>query len=76
MEQHYYGPYVLSEPRGKTLTVPKYIAHICKNCKYWEPFSGACCNGSSDQRGDFTDAEFGCECWEVRHEDRQKSRRR
>lgn len=36
----------------------------CKNCKWYEPFNGVCCNGSSEHRADFTDPEDSCKEWE------------
>lgn len=33
-------------------------------CKWYEPFCGVCCNGDSEHRADFTDAENGCGEWE------------
>lgn len=32
----------------------------CMNCKWYEPFCGVCCNGDSEHRADFMDAESGC----------------
>lgn len=37
---------------------------ICANCKWYEDYCGVCCNGGSEYRGSFTDAEDGCEEWE------------
>lgn len=36
----------------------------CMNCKWYESFCGVCCNGDSEHRADFMDAESGCEEWE------------
>lgn len=36
----------------------------CKTCKWYEPFCGVCCNGGSEYRADFMDAESRCEEWE------------
>ena len=41
-----------------------YNLKKCKTCKWWEPFSGVCCNGDSEHRADFTDRNDSCECWE------------
>ena len=30
----------------------------CSNCKWHEDFSGACCNGDSEYRADFTNNDF------------------
>ena len=38
----------------------------CETCRYWEPFTGACCNGDSPNRADFTDDDDACEEWEWR----------
>jgi hypothetical protein len=37
---------------------------ICKTCKWYEPFCGVCCNGDSEHRADFMEAESRCEKWE------------
>lgn len=36
----------------------------CENCKWHDDFSGACSNGQSEHRGDFTDNDLCCDCWE------------
>lgn len=36
----------------------------CKNCEWHDDFSGACCNGLSENRADFTDDESWCGQWE------------
>ncbi len=36
----------------------------CKTCAWWEPYSGACCNGKSKNRGDFKSRDDTCICWE------------
>lgn len=38
----------------------------CETCRYWEPFSGACCNGDSPHCADFTDDDDACTGWEWR----------
>jgi hypothetical protein len=40
----------------------------CKTCKWYEPFCGVCCNGDSEHRADFMDAESGCGEWEENNE--------
>lgn len=40
----------------------------CMTCKWYEPFCGVCCNGDSEHRADFTDAENGCGEWEENNE--------
>ena len=41
----------------------------CKNCTYHDDFTGACCNGGSEHRADFTDDDDGCDKWEGIHND-------
>ena len=36
----------------------------CKFCRWWEPFSGACCNGDSENRADFMVGDDSCIQWE------------
>ena len=36
----------------------------CKICRWWEPFSGACCNGNSENRADFMNGDDTCDQWE------------
>lgn len=38
----------------------------CSNCKWHEDFTGACCNGDSEYRADFTGSDFVCDKWEER----------
>ena len=40
----------------------------CENCRYYEEFSGVCCNGRSIYAADFRDADDWCACWEVKEE--------
>lgn len=40
----------------------------CKTCKWYEPFCDVCCNGDSEHRADFMDAEGRCEEWEEQNE--------
>lgn len=44
------------------------LALTCGNCKWYEPFCGVCCNGDSEHRADFMDAESGCGEWEENNE--------
>lgn len=37
----------------------------CGNCKWHDDFSGACFNGESEYRADFTTSAFSCEKWEA-----------
>lgn len=46
---------------GKTL-----LNVQCGNCKWHEDFLGACCNGDSEYRADFTGSDFVCDKWEER----------
>lgn len=36
----------------------------CDNCLWYESHLGICCNGESDRRADYTEAEDCCEQWE------------
>ena len=38
----------------------------CSSCKWHEDYSGACCNGDSEYRADFTNSDFVCDKWEER----------
>lgn len=42
--------------------------HTCSICKYWEPFTGACCSGDSQHCADFTDRDDHCDFWKARLE--------
>lgn len=44
------------------------LALTCGNCKWYEPFCDVCCNGDSEHRADFMDAESRCEEWEEQNE--------
>lgn len=37
----------------------------CKTCRLYEMFNGVCCNGESEHRADFMDADGSCEKWEI-----------
>lgn len=39
-------------------------SRICKTCKWYEPFSGTCCNGKSPDCADFMDEGHTCAAWE------------
>lgn len=41
-------------------------AKCCATCKWHDDFTGACCNGDSEYRADFTGPEHVCEEWEER----------
>ncbi len=41
-------------------------AKQCANCKWYEEFTGACCNGNSEHRADFVDSDKCCKEWEGR----------
>ena len=36
--------------------------NTCKTCRWY--YEGVCCNGDSEHRADFMDAESICEKWE------------
>jgi hypothetical protein len=36
----------------------------CNVCRWYEPFNGVCCNGESENRADFMEADGSCEDWE------------
>lgn len=36
----------------------------CATCQWYDDYTGACCNGDSECRADFMDADDGCEEWE------------
>ena len=38
----------------------------CDTCKWWDDYSGACCNGLSPHVGDFTSRESSCSKWEMK----------
>lgn len=40
---------------------------FCRNCKWYEQWTGVCCNPDSDMRTDFTDEKYSCEEWEEKH---------
>lgn len=35
----------------------------CKTCNFWEPFNAVCFSAYSDERGDITDRNYGCDSW-------------
>lgn len=37
---------------------------ICETCTYHDEYTGACCNGDSEYRADFTGDTESCEKWE------------
>ena len=36
----------------------------CETCRWYSAFEGVCCNGDSEYRADFVDADDTCEEWE------------
>ena len=36
----------------------------CVLCKWYDDFTGACCNGESENRAEFMDGKDGCDKWE------------
>ena len=45
------------------------MTNTCSACRWWDYRVLVCCNGNSEHRADFTEPEYGCECWEGRNED-------
>ena len=37
----------------------------CETCKWYETYTGACCNGNSDYCADYVSSMNSCENWEV-----------
>lgn len=60
-EKHYH-----CRPGSVALDYSPKDAKVCGTCNWHEDFSGACCNGNSEYRGDFTSEDDSCECWEGR----------
>ena len=50
------------------------MAKRCSTCRWYASFEGVCCNGDSEWRADFRDADQGCEKWEGRNKDGEKMR--
>lgn len=38
---------------------------VCETCKWYETYTGACCNGDSDYCADYVSSMNSCENWEV-----------
>lgn len=38
----------------------------CETCAYHDDFSWVCFNPEADDRADFTDNEYKCDCWTSR----------
>lgn len=36
----------------------------CETCKWYETYTGACCNGDSDYCADYVSSMNSCEKWE------------
>lgn len=50
---------------GIFIRIEKLEAHKqCNTCKWHDDFVGACCNGDSEYRADFTNMDFCCDKWE------------
>lgn len=60
------GKTVLSVEGGVWSVELNESMKTCSTCRWHEDFSGACCNGDSDYRADFTDSGFACDKWEER----------
>lgn len=56
----------------------KYLDLIAKDKKCCGPyaesaeFEGVCCNGLAESRGGFHDADYVCNCWEEKLDDKQR----
>ena len=37
---------------------------VCETCKWYETYTGACCNGDSDYCADYVSSMNSCENWE------------
>ena len=60
------GKTVLSVEGGEWRVELSKGVKACSNCRWHENFSGACCNGDSEYRADFTDNDFVYDKWEER----------
>ena len=38
---------------------------VCETCKWYETYTGACCNGDSDYCADYVFSMHSCENWEA-----------
>ncbi len=38
--------------------------NTCETCRWYDNFTGACCNDQSPHCADFTDSTFSCAFWE------------
>ena len=43
------------------------MTKCCATCRWYAEFEGACCNGDSEWRADFTEPEDCCEEWEEKN---------
>lgn len=41
----------------------------CGSCRWYDRYSGVCCNGDSEHRADFMDGEESCDGWEKREDE-------
>ena len=46
---------------------------VCETCKWYETYTGACCNGDSDYCADYVSSMHSCENWEVADNERVNS---
>ena len=44
------------------------MTSTCSTCRWYAEFEGVCCNGDSEWRADFRDADQSCNYWEEKHE--------
>lgn len=40
------------------------MTKTCSTCRWYAEFEGVCCNGDSEYRADFRDADDECRYWE------------
>ena len=43
-------------------------SNSCANCAYHDDFSWVCFNPEAENRADFTDNEYKCNCWSSRED--------
>ena len=46
---------------------------VCETCKWYETYTGACCNGDSDDCADYVSSMHSCENWEAAKNERVNS---
>ena len=58
------GKTVISVEGGEWSVELNKGSKTCNSCSWHEDFTGACCNGDSKYRADFTSNDFVCDKWE------------